>query len=357
MEYELFISRASPYSSKVLALLGYTGMSHRVRVQNGWTRYGVLRRLTGQTMVPVLRRGSWAINDSTAITRYAIERSGRPTLPPAGAELLAWIIEDFADEWVARWAMHSRWRHREDSQRVAELIGRELTGAIPFGARAVGIPAARLIQRQLAHWGIRPENDDALYGSATRCLELLEAVFSNPPRYLFADYPTVADFALYGPLVQYGRDPTGRQKLVDYPAVRRWIGRLEAMAERPPHIETGDGSDRKLAELQPLFGEFLGTYWSILAANYQAFEEPSDRRQIDVGFIDGTNMSLRTSRYLKERLEELIRGINDAYEHNDLLFGEQGLRMERALVGRISELCETESGRRLLRRFQHVGMH
>ena len=81
MEYELFISRASPYSSKVLALLGYAGFSHRVRVQNGWTRYAVIRRLTGETMVPMLRRGDWAINDSTDITRYVIDRAERPTLP------------------------------------------------------------------------------------------------------------------------------------------------------------------------------------------------------------------------------------------------------------------------------------
>lgn len=357
MSYELFISRASPYSSKIRALLGYTGLSHRVRVQNAVTRYSVIRRLTGDTMVPVLRRGPWAINDSTRIARYAIERSSRPTLPAREGEALAWIIEDFADEWVTRWMTHSRWRHREDSRRVSEVIGRELTGVVPVGEEIVGRQAARLIRRDLEGWGVRAENDEPLRGSALRCLELLETLLSGDGDYLFGDYPTVADFGLYGPLVQYQSDPTGRQRLESYPEVLAYIRRIDGMADRPPSVVAREVARPETSALQPLFGEFLGTYWSVLVANYRAIEGGSGRREATAELVDGSRFQFRTSRYLVERLEALLELVDATYAGRDRLFGEEGLRMERALIERIAQLCESQAGRRLLRDYDHVGMH
>lgn len=357
MDYELLISRASTYSSKVKALLGYTGLDHRVRVQNAMTRYAVIKRLTGETMVPVLRRGQWAINDSTRITRYAIERSSRPTLPARQAEALAWIIEDFADEWVARWTTHSRWRHREDAERVAGVIGRELTGVVPVGEKLVGRQAARLIRKEMDGWGVRAENDRALRGSALRCLELLETVASKDCDYLFGDYPTVADFSLYGPLVQYHADPTGRQRLENYPEVRAYIRRLDGMADRPPSVVSREVTRRDFSVLQPLFAEFLGTYWQVLVANYRALENGSGRREVTAQLVDGSRFEFRASPYMVERLEELLELVDETYASRDRLFGDQGLRMERALIERIADLCESEAGRRLLRRYEHVGMH
>ena len=357
MGYELLISRASPYSSKVMALMGYAGISHRVRVQNALTRYTVIQRLTGKTMVPVLRRGAWAINDSTRIARYVMARSERATLPSRSAEALAWIIEDFADEWMARWMVHSRWRHREDAEHVAELIGRELTGVVPIGEKVVGHQASRLIRKQLEAGGMRPENDEALRSSALRCLEVLESLFDQGPSYLFGEYPTVADFAMYGPLAQYLADPTGRRRLENYPAVRRYVERLDGMADRPPTIRAERGVRTDVSALQPLFAEFLGTYWSVLVANYRTRAERGRRREATAELVDGSKLNFRVSSYMERRLEALLQLVDETYAESDRLFGESGLRMERALVERIAALSESEVGRRLLRRYRHVGMH
>lgn len=357
MVYELFISRASPYSSKVLALLGYAEVPHQVRVQNALTRYAVVKRLTGRTMVPVLRRGRWAINDSTEIARYIMRRSPRPTLPAGQARSLAWLLEDFADEWMVRWMVHSRWQHREDARRLTDLVGQELTGYLPVGERLVGRAAAKALRRQMFLWGVRAENDAAMEGSALRCLEALELILSRPPKYLFASYPTVADFAIFGALVQYSADPTGHQRLALYPVVRNYIRRLEAMTETPPKVASRGGVVRDLAELQPLFAEFLGTYWTLLVANYQCRASQSGRREVVATLLDGTRFETRTSSYLQGRLEALLSLIDETYARQDRLFGEQGLRMERALIQRIGELCESPAGRGLLQNYEHVGMH
>lgn len=357
MEYELFISHASPYSSKIMALMGYAGIPHRIRVQNVVTRFAVLRKLTGKTMVPVLRRGDWAICDSTTIARYVMERSARPTLPQGAAELLAWFIEDFADEWMVRWMIHSRWRHREDAERVSEIIGRELTGGLPLGSRQIGRQVSRLLRRQMKRGGMRRENDRALQESAARVLQALEAVLVDDPPYLFGGYPTVADFSVYGQLVQYHRDPTGREHLLGYPSIRAYLRRMEAMAERPVSLEIVDSPPRDIVELQPLFAEILGAYWPVLVANYRALQGGSSSGETAAELIDGSHFSFEPSNYMQARLEALLSLVDRRYRRGDHLFGEAGLRMERALVGRITELCESEAGRRLLREYTHVGLH
>ncbi len=357
MDYELFISRASPYSSKIVAMMGYAGMAHRIRIQNGLTRYAILKRLTGKTMVPVLRRGRWAINDSTRIARYILERSQRPLKPPKDTELLVWMIEDFADEWMVRWMVHSRWRHRDDADRVTDIIGRELTGALPVGAKIVGRSVGRVLRRQMKAWGTRAENDRALESSALRTLEALQAVLSQGPDYLFASHPTVADFAIYGALAQYNADPTGRQRLHVYPAVREYLQRLDGMADRPPTVRIEEGHTRDLAQLQPLFGEMLGTYWAAMIANYRARLEGDGRGEMVAELIDGSYFRARVSGYLQGRLEAMLELVDKTYADRDPLFGDSGLRMERAFVDRVAELCESEAGRQLLQQFTHVGMH
>ena len=363
MEYEVIISRASPYSSKVVALLGYAGIPHRIRIQNAVSRYCVVKRLTGKTMVPVLRRGSWALHDSTEISRYIMERTDKPTLPTKAGELMAWLLEDFADEWIVRWMVQSRWRHREDAEHVGEVIGRELTGKVPVGEKFVGRQASKMIRSQLKTGGMRRDNDQAMQNSATRCLEALEAILSEGAPYLFGGYPTVADFAFFGCLIQYYQDPTGRDRLQGYRAVRAYIRRLQEMEDRPASAHVEPCAPRPLSELQPLFGEMLGTYWPVLIANQSvlegddAWETGKRLREVSAELIDGTNFSFRPSGYMMKRLFSLLELVDETYQRGDRLFGEDGLRMERALVSRIADLSRSEAGRMILRSYEHLGLH
>ncbi len=358
MTWELYISQASPYSIKIAALMGYMGIDHEVKIQNLWTRFSVIKKLTGKTMVPILRRGQWAMNDSTEIARHLIEESPVPTLPRAReAELLCWLLEDFADEWVVRWQMVTRWGVDRDRRAVSELIGRELTGAVPVGSRALGERVGQVIQKSLRPYGLRQENDAALLASRERTLQALEAILSGGPAYLFEGYPTVADFAFFGPLGQFRRDPTGRECLEGYPAIQGYLDRMEAMAARPPEVAVVDCESRPIEELHPLFAEVMGTYWPSLIANFEAQEAGGRGREAVAPLIDGQSFRFRSSRYLVERLQEILGAVDEAYGKRDHLFGEFGLRMEHGLVHRIADLSETESGRRLLSEYRHLGLH
>lgn len=360
MEYELLISGTSPESDKIVALMGYAQIPHQIRVQNALTRLGVGRRATGPGAVPTLRRGAWAISGSKEIARYIMERTGEPLLPQGAGALLAWLLEDFADAWVTLWMMHFRWSHREDAELAAEQIGQELLGGIRFGARILG-------QRLLASWkqemrarGIRRENDEVLRASAARCLQGLEAILSSGPPYLFGGYPTVADFAFFGPLSQFRRDPTGRVVMRSFPAVRAYVHRLEGAAERPASVEIRQIAPRDVGELQPLFGELIGTYWPILVTNYRARALETrrrDNRGVSASLLDGGAFLFLPSEVLQRRLEAILALIDETYARQDTLFGVPGLRMERALVRHIAELSKSAVGRQLLRSYPHLGLH
>lgn len=357
MEYELIISEVSPSSSKIVALMGYAQVPHRIRVQNVLTSNGRRRRLAGEEVVPVLRRGEWVVSGAREIARYIMERTGEPLLPRGAGSLLAFFLEDFADEWVTRWMMQFRWGHPEDAERATERLGQELLGGLQVGARALGEPVAALRRRRMRACGVRPENDVVLRVSAARCLDSLERILSSGPPYLFAGYPTVADFAFFGPLSQFQSDPTGRQILRRFPAVRAYVHRLEGARERPATVELREVGPRDLGELQPLFGELMGSYWPMLASNYRAQAAGGVGDEVRAPLLDGGLFLFESSVGLRERLEELMGLIDERYARQDVLFGQQGMRMERALVRQIAELCKSEAGRQLLRGFRHVGLH
>ena len=78
---QLYVSYLSPYACKTMALMGYAAVPHEVIVEDIWNRFAVLKRMTGKTMVPVLRHGDFALNDSTRIAKHLLATSQRPLLP------------------------------------------------------------------------------------------------------------------------------------------------------------------------------------------------------------------------------------------------------------------------------------
>lgn len=98
----------------------------------------------------------------------------------------------------------------------------EVTQWLAFAAKeiAVGLQAARL------HFLIgAPADIAAAQAEARRALAILETWLSARD-WLVGDRPTVADIACF-PYVALA--PEGRVDLDAYPAVRRWIGRIEAL--------------------------------------------------------------------------------------------------------------------------------
>ncbi len=376
--YTLYNNSASPYGLKTLALIGYSGVACRVVTQNIVTRFTVIKRLTGRTMIPVLRDGDEALSDSTKIARKIMAESGKRMLPrdPKLAEL-CWLLEDFADEWMARVLLFSRWHTLRDSAEVSQIVGSELGGGVPWVSQALGALSERVIPKSVAPMGVMVSNADALEYSRERLLLSLESVFSSGPMFLFDGLPTVADFAFFGVLGQFFRDPSGRARADEFPNLRRYLGRLELMCLPLADVRVDDQQpSRDIKELHAVFAELMGTYWPMLVANFRARALVADvnlakkrgdkkkerskkqqQKQVRAMMLDGSSYQFVPTSYLNERLNYLLSLIDKAYLKRDELFGEPGLRLESALVANIAALSSHPEGRELLREFPNLGLH
>jgi glutathione S-transferase len=288
---ELYVSHLSPYSSKIMALLGYSEIPHRVVVETIVNRFSVLKRLTGKTMVPMLRNGDLALNDSTRIARLILAQIG---VDEMSSPFLAWLIEDFADEWIVRWFAQARWSLPENRASMERRIGEEMFPRLLSSTG--GNLAAQTIHDNLKRAGVL-ERIESLDRSRDRTFSILEELFSNG-LYVFGGQPSVADFALYGFLWQFGNDPLGAPVVVGFPNTWRFVQRVHAWT-------TGSGEVsadiRSLAELRPLIGEILGTYWRVLAAN----EVLKPGEEVRLTLLDGTSLQVSASGWAKGCFEAL----------------------------------------------------
>jgi glutathione S-transferase len=345
--YTLYVNSMSPYSFKASAILGYAGLPCEIEHQNVVTRYTVLKRLTGKTMVPVLRRGEWAINDSSRIARFAMERSSKPLLPSQEPlEPVCWLLEEFADEWVTRWFVYSRWYHREDVEATKASIGEEMVGGLPGIERPVGALSASAIKDALKAGGVRESNREALEQSQVRTLRALEAIVEARDGNLLADHPTVADFALYGQLEQYRRDPTGGRHMASHPAIADWLDRLDRMRLPHPVVADRRGGSVDLSVLNPLFAEMFGTYWRVLVENARARERGDD--ETETTLVDGTPFEWSVSGYLADRLEFVLDQLEILCRHADVLLGSDRLRLGETIEEQVGMLTDDVFGGELL---------
>lgn len=288
---ELYVSHLSPYSSKILALLGYSEIPHRIVVETIVNRFSVLKRLTGKTMVPMLRNGDLALNDSTRIAKLILAQVGADEMT---SPFLAWLIEDFADEWIVRWFARARWSLPENRASMERRIGAEMFPGL-LSAKG-GTLAAKTIHDNLKRAGVL-ERIESLERSRDRTFSILEDLFSEG-LYVFGGHPTVADFALYGFLWQFGNDPLGAPVVAGFPNTWRFVQRVHVWTTGAGEVAA---EIRPLAELKPLIGEILGTYWRLLAAN----EVLKPGESTELALLDGTSLSVRSSRWAKGCCEAL----------------------------------------------------
>jgi glutathione S-transferase len=150
--------------------------------------------------IPVLKDGDVTLADSNAILVYLAGTYGDPSwLPrsPLGAAA------------VQRWlsVAAGQLAHGPAAARLANVFG-----ASP--------PAADLVARSHA------------------LLAVVQGHLESGAPFLAADHPTIADVALY---TYVAHAPEGGVSLADYPAVRAWLGRIEALPGFVPMVPSPVG--------------------------------------------------------------------------------------------------------------------
>lgn len=346
MAMTLYVSSASPYSIKIWALMRFLELEPKIVFESVVNRFAVIQRRAGQTMVPLLLHEAngevQAQQDSTRIAEFLATKSPRSFLPAdPGAAALAWLIEDYADEWMVRWFASARWQG-EDAVACSKRVGHEMFWELPWIGGVMGTFIGTQISATLKRTGLISDSP-ALMRSRDRLLQILETLFEKTP-FVFGFEPTIADFAMYGMLWQFRSDLTGAQIVRDFPNINRFLDRVDSWRTTPVVLE--EGKARPLHELEPLIAEIRDTYLALLRENLIA--RSASVRQATI-LTPGGDFEFRVSRYLVERLREVLGRFSHVYQTRDHLFLDDGKTIEDSLRKFVESLNASEAGRDLLK--------
>lgn len=187
MLYRHALSGHSHRAELFLSLIGETAEIVDVDLAAGAHKNADFLALNPFGQVPVLQDGATVIADSNAILVYLAESRGRSDWYPADPATRATV------------------------QRWLSVAANELANG-PAAARLVTVFGARL-------------DHDAAKARAARLLAVLERVLAGQD-WLAGGSATIADVALYA---YVAHAPEGEVSLADFPAIRSWLARIEAL--------------------------------------------------------------------------------------------------------------------------------
>jgi glutathione S-transferase len=204
------------------------------------------------------------------------------------------LLEDYAEEWLWRPAMHYRWSYRKDALHLSRKIVEELLGEVPLPAF---VKRAWIRRRQLGGYvrgdGVSRETWDHVEGIYLGALAQLEAIFAVRP-FLLGERPTLADFGFFAPMFRhFAQDPTASDLMRERaPGVFEWQARLwNARASRTKGALVAGIP----ADWSPILAEVGSAYLPFLNANARAWQ--AGRKRFDAE-IQGTRYrDMPVSRY------------------------------------------------------------
>lgn len=270
----------SPYSMKMLAYLRYRQIPHQML-------QGSFEGPEGypQAKIPMLptfylpdESGEiQAVIDSTPlIKRFEKTYDNNKAIPDDGVlRFLVDLVEDYADEWLAKIMFHYRWAIAENVEHITPKLIYWAAPNLPAQqAEQMGNFFAQRQISRLKYVGSNEITGETIEQSYIRLIDILDKLIQQQA-YLFGSRPSSADFALYGQLFQIAKidltsSNTCQQKS---PRLSCWID-LIANNSLNAELDKTWLNTKTLAErLRPLLCEIGCTYAPLAVANLAAITQ------------------------------------------------------------------------------------
>lgn len=330
----------SYFTGKFEAFIRFKEIPHRrIEMSLGGIRRAA--RATGLAQMPAveLPDGRW-MSDSTPMIEWIDALLPGPKVVPEDPlqRFFSRLLEDYADEWLWRPALHYRWSYQPDARLMSHRIATEMMHdlKLPLFVRRWAI-----YRRQLAKYvrgdGITAATRAHVESIYTRNLAFLERMLTARP-YLLGERPTLADFGFFASMFRhFGLDPTPARIMRDRaPAVFEWLGRMwNAKASRLQGPLLADVPE----DWRPMLEDIGACYLPYLNANANAW--CAGRKNFEVS-IEGTAYKLPVHRYrvwCLERLQAAFRELPEAEAR-----AARALLAETGCGERLWEMHDTHSG-------------
>ncbi len=264
----------------------------------------------GVFQMPVLQLadGRWMIDSTKIIQWFEKEVPANPVIPPDPLQaFVCYLLEDYADEWLWRPAMHFRWYYDEGAFFASRHLADEHMGAMPLPGF---LKRWNLRRRQRGGYtagdGVTEQNRPGVEDIFFRTLQQLQAIFEQRP-FLLGSRPSLADVGFSGPFFRhFALDPVPleiiRQRA---PAVLEWVARLW---NTPLETCTGSWGEGIPDDLGPIFDEIGTHYLPYLCANVDAVAAGKKVFDAEIGGVD-----YRAARYSRYRVW-CIRELREQFE-------------------------------------------
>jgi len=264
-QYKYYGWEASYFAGKIRGYLNYKGVDYTEKSVSLFDMTYKLPKNTGRRGIPALetKDGEWFC-DTPLIMEEMEKRHPTPSVLADGPvqNFVAELFQNWVDDsWIGV-ALHSRWSFPENyEKRNREEAGKNL---LPFTPRFIRNKVTdkfflQEMAQHLPNMGIVPDKVPLFEAWTTNLLDLFEEHFSKHG-YLLGERPSLADFALLGPMYGHlNRDPWPKREWLDpRPNLQAWVEKM-ARGDKT----TGDLlPDDKIPEtLMPviniIFAEFL----------------------------------------------------------------------------------------------------
>lgn len=299
---------ASYFTGKLETYLRYKEIPHERAALTGreFERSKVPKAI-GVVQMPAveLEDGRW-VTDSTPIIAWLETQHPDPEVIPADPDLAFFsrLLEDYADEWLWRSAMHYRWSFAESRQQrgrdIMSEAGREIPAPMVLKRQMISLRQLRTFV-----WGdgVTRQNRAHVEAGYHKALEHLSAILAKRP-YLLGDRPSLADVGYMGPMFRhFSIDSAPAHIMRDKaPRVYEWVARM--WNARASEAE-GELLTRVPEDWGPILDEVGQTHLEQLDANARAWNDGLERFDMRVQGV--AYRKLPTSRYRVWCLEELRR--------------------------------------------------
>lgn len=297
----------SYFTGKIEAFLRYKEIPHS-RAELDTRALRRVARATGLAQMPALELtdGRW-LTDSTAIIE-ALDPvwPAAAVLPEDPLQLFfSRLLEDYADEWLWRPALHYRWSFQPDARLMSHRIAAEMLRDLPL---PLALRRALILARQRRTYvtgdGITPATRAHVESIYARNLVFLQTMLQSRP-FLLGGRPTLADFGFFASMFRhFALDPTPARIMRDRaPAVFAWVARLwnarASVPAGPPHP-----AGTIPADWLPVLRDMATNYLPYLAANAAAHAAGARRFTVT---IETTTYRLPVHRFRVACLERLQR--------------------------------------------------